>query len=215
MRFGWFAPVALAAALAAPEPGKTPPAPGMPHFAVLTSVEGLPTDSLLARAFLSGFRGAFTEDFFSTERPRKDGAPRASPPLSNRFRLLEGASFGDEWQVRLTVLGWWRVGPGVAAPSDTSGARPSGPGCRVNLTVLSANAAELGLRPLPVREDLVFQVPLDPRPEFFAHAGRTAGLLAAEELHRQSGELAEDTTLRLERAARRAVVARRAPAPRR
>jgi len=41
------------------------------------------------------------------------------------------------------------------------------------------------------------------------------GLLAVEELHHQSGDLAADTGVRLERTTRKPVVAREPPGPRR
>jgi hypothetical protein len=198
---------------AAPSPK---PVPIIPNLATLTSIEGLPTDSLAARTFMAGLRGAFIDDYYLTEAAdAKNGMRRASEPLTNRFRLAEGDAFGDEWSVQVTVMGWWGVGAGVPPPADTAGARARGTGLRVNIAVLSAAAAEVGARPIPTREDLTLEIPLEPRRDFFAHAGRMVGLLALEALHHQSGDLDEGTRVRLDRAVRKPIIVRRPPSPRR
>lgn len=197
----------------AAEPGAVPDAPNLAH---LTTVEGLPTDSLAARMFMAGFRGAFVDEYYLTERAAVTGGMRrASEPLTNRFRLVEGDPFGDEWQVQLTIMGWWGVGAGVPPPGDTTGARVRGAGLRVNVAVLSAAAASVGARPIPTREDLTLEVPVKPRRDFFAHAGRMVGLLAIEALHQQSGDLGEESRVRLDRTVRVPLIERRDPSPRR
>jgi hypothetical protein len=217
----WIVLVALVLAISMrPSRAVADPAPGepegFPHIAFLVSAEGLPTDSVLAHAFRSGFHDAFDHEFFLTERmPGKDGRRALSPALSNRFKLAQGDPFGDEWQLQVTVMGWWSVGVGVPAPGDTSGARPRGPGLRVNVTALSAAAAALGARPLPTREDLSLQVPLEPRVELFTEAGRTVGIVAIEALHHASGDLDEDARLRLPHASRRSLVSRSPSRPQR
>jgi hypothetical protein len=203
----------LTGATPAPKPEA---APGVANLAVLTSIEGLPTDPLAARAFMAGLRGAFSEDDYPTEvADVKERMRGAKEPLTNRFRLAEGDAFGDEWRVQVTVMGWWGVGAGVAPPADTAGARSRGAGLRVNIAVLSPAAAEVGARPIPTREDLSLEVPLEPRGKFFAHAGRMVGLLAIEALHRQSGDLDETTRLRLDRTERSPIVVRQPPSPHR
>lgn len=213
-------PAVVAASEGAPSspgPGAAPGEPArFPHIASLVSAEGLPTDSVLARAFLSGFHAAFDTEFFLIERAAgRDGRRPLSPALGNRFKLAQGDPFGDEWQLQLTVMGWWGVGEGVPMPGDTSGARPRGPGLRVDVTALSAQAAALGARPLPTREDLTLLQPLEPRAELFAQAGRTVGIVAIETLHHASGDLDEDARLRLPHASRRPLVAKQPPSPRR
>ncbi|MEK7331589.1 MAG: hypothetical protein AAB113_12410, partial [Candidatus Eisenbacteria bacterium] len=114
----------LTGASSAPKPEA---ASGVPNLAYLTSIEGLPTDSLSARTFVAGFRGAFIDEYFLTEKAdAKNGMRRASEPLTNQFRLVEGDAFGDEWQLQVTVMGWWGVGAGVPPPADTAGARARG-----------------------------------------------------------------------------------------
>ena len=194
--------------IAAPPATEPGPAPGDPNVVLLTSLAGQPVDSLAALAFSAGFQGAFTDDYFLTERAAAThGVPGASPPLTSVFRLVRGDAFGDEWQLQVTVMGWWGVGARVPPPADTAGARVRGPGLRVDVAVLSAAAAAVGARPMPVREDLTFEVPLEPRGDFFTHAGRMVALLAIESLHRRSGDLGEDTRLRFDRTTRVAVIA--------
>jgi hypothetical protein len=216
MRFLWASIMVLLSAGGVSSAGAAEAAADFPNLAHLTSVEGLPTDSLAARMFMAGFRSTFVDEYFLTERAgASDGERPASEPLTNRFRLVEGDPFGDEWQVQLTIMGWWDAGPGVPPPADTTGARVRGAGLRVNVAVLSAAAASVGARPIPTREDLTLEVPLKPRRDFFAHAGRMVGLLTIEALHHQSGDLDEDARLRLDRAVRLPVIERRAPSPHR
>jgi hypothetical protein len=215
MRFPCAAFVALMLTGAAPAP-ETGVGPDGRNLAILAPIEGLPTDSLAAQTFVAGLRGVFMEDYFLTETPRtKNGMLRPSEPLTNRFHLVQGDAFGDEWSVQVTVMGWRGVGAGVPPPADTAGARARGMGLRVNIAVLSAAAAEVGARPIPTREDLTLEVPLEPRRDFFAHAGRMVGLLAVEALHHQSGDLDEGTHVRLDRAVRKPIIVRRPPSPHR
>ncbi len=208
--------------------GRARPADEMPHIAYLTSVDGeLPADSTGRRAFVAGLREAFDADHYLTERPH-GGPLRVSMPLSSRFRLVRGDAFGDEWQVSVTIMSWLHgdadgssVPPpargGDAAPDrlGAQGLADSLRGLRVNVAVLAPEAAAMGARPLPVREDLVLSVPRESRSAWFAHAGRMVGLLAVEELHHQSGDLAADTRVRLDRTVRTPVVVRHPSAPRR
>lgn len=188
------------------KPARAEAAPGVAHIVMLTSIEGLPTDSTAALLVRRGLREAFDRDHFLTEGA---GATKATPPLKNEFRLVEGDPWGEEWQLQVTVMGWWGV-TGVPPPSDTAGARPRGPGCRVNLAILSARAAEMGARPLPLRVDLELTPAAAEREGgLFAAAGETIGLIAVEELHRQSGDLDDDVRLRLPLANRRDLIPRR------
>ena len=64
---------------------------GFPILALLTSTEGLPTDSFAARTFVAAFRGAFIDEYFLTERTDVRVATRwaersARQPFSRRTR---------------------------------------------------------------------------------------------------------------------------------
>jgi hypothetical protein len=188
------------------KPARAEAAPGVAHIVMLTSIEGLPADSTAALLVLRGIHEAFDRDHFLTEGA---GVSKATAALKNEFRLVQGDPWGEEWRLQVTVMGWWGVA-GVPPPADTTGARPRGPGCRVNLAVLSARAAEMGARPLPLRVDLEFTPAAAEREGgIFAAAGETIGLIAVEELHRQSGDLDDEVRLRLPLANRRDLIPRR------
>lgn len=173
-----------------PEPVVEWAAPERPNIVLLTAVDGLlPFDSTDARAFMSGLREAFEPEFYLTENAT-GGPPRVSMALANRFRLVHGDPFGDEWQVRVGF-----VGPGAGRP-DSLGS------LAIRVAVLSPEAVQSGARPASVLEHLSFDLPLEPRPGWFSHAGRAAGMLAVEALHRRSGDLEPDTRLRLDRTVR-------------
>jgi hypothetical protein len=187
---------------------------GLPNLAFLEAIGGLPTDSLAAREFLAAFRGAFTENYLLTERAGVEDAARwATEALANRFRLAEGDAFGDEWRLRVTILGWWGIGGRAPSPVETPLVRARGAGLRVAIEVVTGVAGKAGQRGVPTREDLTFDVPIEPRAAFFAHAGRAVGLLAIESLHHQSGDLDEDLRVRLDRTARAPVTPHAVPAP--
>lgn len=155
-----------------------PPPPGVPNLAWLSSIEGMPGDSLDRRAFMSGFRGAFAEGAYATERER-GGRPLASIPASARFRLIEGTGGWGVWNVHL-VVAW------------TEGGATRGPRLTVTVAALSPEAADKGARPVPVRTSLVFE-PVAERAALMRMAGRATALLALERLHHLAGELDEDT----------------------
>lgn len=163
-----------------------------------------PPDSLSRVAFVAGVRAVFDAGRYPTERSRGDrsgsGPILLSLPLTNCFQLVLGEPFGDEWQVTITVMSWLS-----GASADTLR------GVRVNVAALSPQAVAVGARPLPVREDLILHVPVVPRDAWYWHAGRMTGLLAVEELHHQSGDLAADTRLRLDRTDRKSVIVREPP----
>lgn len=164
-----------------------PPAHGAerPNIVLLAPVAGMAgADSSGTHAFQSAARGAFEPDFYLTES-MKGGAPRVSMALGNTFRLVQGEPFGDEWQVLLTV------------------ATDSLPRILVHVAVLSPDSVASGSRPEVVAEEFSFDVPLEPRAAWFARAGRAAGLLAVEALHRRSGDLTPDTRVRIDQSARK------------
>jgi len=217
----------LVPAFAVPRPGAEPetlerhrPAPGFPNIAFLTALDGTAFlgDSADVGAFVSGFYEAFDANHYLTEAAQ-DGTPRVTLALGNRFRLARGDAFGDEWQIEVTILGWIDVqgdfiyDPGHVPPringADTTGAgrATSGDhsdteGLRVGVAVLSPDSAVAGAKPIPVIEDLLFQMPRALRAAWSSHAGRMVGLLAVEALHHQSGDLAPDDRIRLDRTAR-------------
>jgi hypothetical protein len=220
----------LAAATAAelPEPGVKSATPERPNVVLLGAIDSMliahPGD---ARAFKAGVREAFEPDFYLTDS-KTGGSPRVSMALANRFRLVHGDPFGDEWQVRITIMGWmdWqgnyfsdkRLGPPRTVGGDSTGTRGTAPGLpdrvrgtRVNVTVLSPEAPETGARPFPLREDLIIDVFFEPRPASFSDAGRAAGLLAVEALHRRSGDLDPATRVRIDRTVRTPVDHLRSP----
>jgi len=178
---------------------------GARKIVYLMPVDGEPPpDSSAAVAFVAGVRAVFDTGRYPTERSRADrsgsGPIPLSPPLTNRFQLVLGDPFGDEWQVTITVMSWLS-----RASADTLR------GVRVNVAVLSPEAVAAGARPLPVREDLILHVPAVPRDAWYWHAGRMTGLLAVEELHHQSGDLPSDTRVRLDRTDRKPVIERHPP----
>jgi hypothetical protein len=194
-----------------PQPGA--PA-GFPNLAFLDSIGGLPPDSRATRAFIASFRGAFTDEYFLTERTDVE-ASSVSDPLTNRFHLAEGNAFGDEWKLGVTIEGWWGFAGRIPPPADTVLVRRRGSGLRVAISVLSASAADSSASPVMTRQDVMIEDPSGPHMEFFSHAGRTVGLLAIESLHHRSGDLDADVRVQLDRAVRAPVVERAVPAPRR
>ncbi len=187
-----------------------PALPGMGNFLHLVAIENLPASAAERNAFLSGFRGAFTDDALRTERvPRKKpGPPRPSLPIRNRFHLLEGSESRGTWQAQVT-LEWLPPVPVAAVPRDTSqhvAATP--PGLRVTYWALTPEAVEADARPLPIREELSFESAGASPAGFAEHAGRQVALMLLETLHQLAGELDDDQRVRLEATARRSLTPR-------
>jgi len=213
-------PAAPPAAAAAP-----PPAPGLPNF-VAVVFDGLGADSVRG-PFMAGFRGAFSDPTFSTERPGVRTEVRLPGiPLSNRFRLLEGTPATGTWQAQVAIE-WLK--PGQAA-AESSGAeattaeraaptKPTSsnrraqvaskakqartiaqnfPGARVTFWALSPEAVAAGARVMPQRETLRFRFEPAVGPKFWSQAGRRAALLLLEALHHQSEDLDAEVRIRLE-----------------
>lgn len=192
-----------------------PPAPGIPHFAYVTAIEGLAPDSLGGRDFMTGFNSAFVENTFGTERASvRPGELLASVPISNRFRLLLGANNPGAWQVQLSLRG---VGadltPGGRSKRPRAAARPAARAASpsaaqdtlldIMIVARSPEAVAAGARAVPSRVRLVFPRPSGSRAEFARAAGRAAALLTLEVLHHQSEDLAPDERLRIDGATRR------------
>ena len=202
-----------------------PPAPGMPNFATVI-VEGVP-DSVRP-AFMGGFRGAFTEASFRTERPGvREGTMLPGVPLSNRFRMLEGTPARGTWQAQVS-LEWLVSGKAAPKASAAAGATegrgggggrslearpvpkgrsgtdakappaPNLPGVRVTYFALTPEAVAAGARVIPDREILRFHFGATAGARYWSQAGRSVALLLLESLHHQSEDLDADMKLTLE-----------------
>jgi len=192
----------LTGAAVTPAAGAPPvregPTKDRPNIILLTSVAGmLPTDSTIASEFQASVREAFEPDFFLTER-KAGGPPKASAALANRFRLVTGEPFGDEWQVQVWI------------DTCVARARDALPCLAVTVSVLPPELARSA--PGRVREELAFDLPPELRPVWFSHVGRAAGLLVVEALHRRSGDLEADTRIRMDHTVRKPMESTR-PAP--
>ena len=201
---------ATAMAAEPPEPVADWMPPRRPNIVILTSVDGiLPGDSTAAHAFMAGVREAFEPEFYLTEGVNV-GPPRVSMALANRFQLVHGDPFGDEWRVQLTIDGeGQRTGDRWSRPRD--GFHDSLSILIIHVRVLSPEAVRSRARSDLVIEELAFDLPFEPRAARLSHAGRAAGLLAVEVLHHRSGDLAPDTRVRIDHTVRRPVEFIRSP----
>jgi hypothetical protein len=202
-----------------------PPAPGLPNF-VAVVFDGLGADSVRA-PFMAGFRGAFSDPTFSTDRPSVRTSERLPGlPLSNRFRLLEGTPATGTWQAQVAIE-WLKPGEAAAessgAEAATSGreapAKPKSaigraqavtkakkakiiasnfPGARVTYWAISPEAVAAGVRVIPDRETLRFRFQPAAGPKFWSQAGRRAALLLIEKLHHLSEDLGADIQIKLD-----------------
>ena len=210
---------------AAPGTGSTPIAPGAPRFAQLSSLVGVPGDSSTRVQFLSAFRGAFASDELPGERLSSANEWRASLPLPNHFRLLEGDVAEDAWRLEVSI--------GSPSPLRTTRRDPraqgrvktmvvpslrTSRGMLVALTVQVPN--EPGAPGRTVSSSSAFYFPADigkgvslgvPETGYrfpWGEAGRIAGTLVLEILHHESGDLVE-----MERMDIKPAVRATAPAP--
>lgn len=191
----WLAATALAAALAASpaaaRDAPAPPAPGMPHFAVLHAFEGLPGDSVGRRHVLAGVRSAFAAILFPTEEVGgPEEQPRPSLPLSNRFRLIEGGDPENAWEVEVAIHPEGRFEGGAVG-----GANPDSSlhmlVFRVYVAALSPEGYARGDKPTPVGTRLSFREPRSDAEAvaLYDRVGYAVGELMLEQLHHLSGEL--------------------------
>lgn len=158
-----------------------------PNIVLVDAVEGLPaSDSVAVHAFETALRAAFDRDFHLTEAT-SNGRSRVLPALASTFRSVHGDPFGDEWRVRVAV------------------SLDSMPRLLVRVAILPPDASGSGAPPELVSEEFSLDAPPEPRAAWLSHAGRAAGLLAVEALHRRSGDLAPDTRIRIDSAVRRPV----------
>ncbi len=185
--------------------GRTPSLGGAQMLAQLVSLSGLPADSTIRSQFMAGMRGAFAEGQLPTELDGGDGW-RSSVAIPNRFHLLEGSPADDVYDVWLVIgapapaVVPKRAGDGDAARRRQEKSRRASRGMIVSVTVTSPEAREKKLTPTPVT--VAFAFPAPPPPDdasqvvtssgytySWSEAGRRAGLLALEALHRDLREL--------------------------
>jgi len=133
-----------------------------------------------AARFTAGLHAAFAEEAFRAERSVDGGAWKSAGRARNRFKLFEGDDTKDAWLVTL-----------VADSLPDSAGRA---GIRVVIGVLSPQAVKLNARPLPLREDLIFD-PAAMKLDLPSAAGRVAALRVLERLHHLDGQLEEKTRL--------------------
>ena len=191
-----------------PEPGsmgRTPVAVGAPLFAQLLSVSGLPADSTVKEQFMAGLRDVFASDRLPSELEGGDGW-RANVALPNRFHLLEGSPADDVYDLRLVIgapapaVAARRTGDGDGTKRRQEKSRRASRGMIVSVTVSSPEAREKKLTPAPVTVAFAFPAPpvaadvsqpvtSSGYTYSWTEAGRRAGLLALEALHREAKEL--------------------------
>jgi len=214
--------VTMLLAAATSFPGSTPSAPGAPRLVQLVSLDGLPPDSLSREEFLGAFRGVFAEEQLDVERL---DAEQWRPGLrfSNRFRLLEGTAADDVWSLQVVVgapppvVPARRKKPSQADPQRYSAfqSRRSSRGMMLSIVTVSPAAKADGKPGQTVPYGIAFPIapseegssPVVPAGGYvfpWDEAGRAAGRLALETLHRGSGDLGADERFRIAPAVRAA-----------
>lgn len=207
-----FAPMLLAAVLAAAPPAGPAPAagktPAEPRPARLLTVEGVPPDSALHAAFMAGFDEALAAATLAIEARDASGAWRPAGERASRFALVADPEAAGAWTLQAVV----RAPPPFSAQRrdrrtnklervvdpDLRASR----GMTVALLVLSPEAIAGGARAMPDHHAFAFPQEAAPAtvlgrvPRGFRfpwhEAGRTVGTLALELLHRRAGDLGED-----------------------
>jgi hypothetical protein len=190
----------------------------------LDSFRGLPADAQQRDEFLDGFDGAFEDSALAAET-HAAGEWRPRAPLVNRFRLRP-RSLGPAWRLQVFVelpqLYGTRFTPGhveqtgsgsiwvPGTPGRGDRKRRAARGLVVSVRVRSPGDAEFTGD--PERTSIAFPAPPGPdgsavlSPHAYEipwrDAGRAAGLIALEALHRKSGELSADERLDLSEALR-------------
>ena len=186
---------------AAPVADSTPPAPGAPKFAQLGSVTGVPPDSGIRGDFVSSFRGVFAQDELPGERLAAGNEWKAGLPLPNRFRLLEGTPADDAWTIDVVV----GAPPPLHTPESAHRSARTIPSRRMSRGMIAAfvihvpDPAGGAPRTLEARYAFAFParrtvagdlaVPSMGYAFPWSEAGRIAGTLALETLHRESGDI--------------------------
>jgi hypothetical protein len=196
-------PAVSAAADIVPAPGAAPPAPGLPNFVQLGSIQGLPSDSLVRGSFMAGFRGQFADELVPGERQSGAGEWERSAPVSNRFKWLEGDPASNSWRLDV-VIG--------SPPAVVLKSRGTDPGRRAletrrrsrgMIAALTVQAPETGgNRPPPVQQRFAFAFPAGAADSSGAmsvpgigyvfpwnEAGRVVAKLALDMLHHQRGDM--------------------------
>jgi hypothetical protein len=167
---------------------------------------GAPPDSNARAEFESAFRGVFASDEVPGERLTTGDVWKAGLPLPNHFRLLEGMLAGDAWMLDISI----------GAPAPFRGTRPDRhakghvkqtlvPRLRSSRGMVLALSirvpATSGVSGRTVTSNVAFYFPSGaaagvdlgvPATGYkypWADAGRVAGALVLEALHRESGDL--------------------------
>lgn len=198
-------PILATATAAEPMPAGTPPALGAPYFAQVVTMTGLPPDSLARGAFQAAFEAAFIEDHAPGQRRDGAGNWAAGEVLPNRFRMLMGSPADDAWRLDVSVGAppLLRVrSPVPGKPARTVRDRRSSRGMVVAYTLhvpdTPGGAAartvvqRVGFTFPSGSGDATLAIPATGYTYPWADAGRAAGRLALELLHRESGEWREN-----------------------
>ncbi len=215
------AAVALLAALSAST------ALAAPHTVQIGALDGVNADSLQRAEFLAAFDEAFAASEFALERRAPERAGEDSS-LQNSFSLVEGDSSADAWTLEVVVglPPYLKVsGKGLKTndggrswhPDKVSRSDPkrrAARGMNLVITVIPPRSSPGDSSPGTERAAVAF--PLAPRAaaegltpvrldfsEFpWSDAGRAAGVLALEALHRRAGELHDNQRFALDGAVR-------------
>lgn len=198
-----------------------------PRTVQIGALDGVNADSLQRGEFLAAFHEVFAVSEFATEKRGPDGW-LAGASFENRFRLVEGEPSADAWTLQVvvglppylkTTRKELRTNDGGRSwhPEQVSKADPrrrAARGMSVAITVLPPRASRDESSPETERAAVAFPLPppaaeeaLTPIRRDFSRfpwsvAGRAAGVLALEALHRRSGELRESERFVLDGAVR-------------
>jgi hypothetical protein len=171
----------------------------------LTSVVGLPADSVARGQFLAAFRGEFAAVDVPIERLTLAGDWAAGGSATNHFRLIEDAS-DDAWTMQV-VIG---APPPLKLParkgqksSRTAASRRTSRGMIAAFTLRSPSTdvpephsasarIAFAFPASPVAAGASLGVPATGYAFPWSDAGRAAGRLALEALHHESGDLAAE-----------------------
>jgi hypothetical protein len=187
---------------------------------------GLRTEATTRDEFLAAFEKALLERDLDAERLSAD-VWSADRPLANAFRFVDGSAPTGAWSVKVTLglpaSGWGKTEYQVdsnpwgssARPVRSGGAFGSGKraslGMVVSVELQSPADAASGVAPSLQRTSVVFPAPEPPADAAsvkagvkfpWKDAGRTAGRLVLEALHRAARDLDSNRRVALDPATR-------------
>jgi hypothetical protein len=194
-------------------PGATPPASGGPKFVQIATLTGIPADSSMRAEFVNSFRGVFALDELPGERLSSGDEWKPGLPLPNRFRLLEGEAASDAWTIDVEV---GSPPPLHRAQTSTHAARTvatrrTSRGMIVAFVLHVPDPNGGPPRAVPQRFAFAFPaaggggglaVPSTGYTFPWGDAGRVAGALALEALHRESGDIVDAERMDIQPAVR-------------